>query len=142
VDRDDEDLGEGRGDRSQVNGATVAGGAAMRTDLVRMSLAIRRAAGFVLRCEDFQLKSFATFSAARGQQHVTADLAIEWAGCASSMAQRARRLGTIIRFARYARAEDPRHQVPSPIFGAEKLPRRGPDTPTAGHNRRQIEDRT
>jgi integrase len=98
----------------------------MLTDVVTTYLAIRRAAGFALKAEGFQLTSFATFSGARGQQYVSADLAIEWAGCAPSMAQRARRLGTIIRFARYARAEDPRHQVPSPIFGAEKLPRRAP----------------
>jgi integrase len=111
----------------------------MLTDAVTMYLAIRRAAGFVLRCEDFQLKSFAAFSAARGQQHVTADLAIEWAGYASSMAQRARRLGTIIRFARYVRAEDPRHQVPSPIFGAEKLPRRPPYILTLDQIRQLIE---
>jgi len=55
------------------------------------------------------------------------------------MAQRARRLGTIIRFARYARAEDPRHQVPSPIFGAEKLPRRAPYILTLDQIRQLIE---
>jgi integrase/recombinase XerD len=98
----------------------------MLSDAVKMYLAGRRAAGFVLKCEGFQLKSFAAFSEARGRQHVSSDLAIEWAGSVRSMAQRARRLGTIIRFARYMRAEDPRHQVPAPIFGAEKLPRRAP----------------
>jgi integrase/recombinase XerD len=98
----------------------------MLADAVKMYLAIRRAAGFVLKCESFQLKSFAAFSEARGHQHVSSDLAMEWAGTVPSMAQRARRLGTIIRFARYMRAEDPRHQVPAPIFGAEKLPRRAP----------------
>src|SRR5215510_15194012 len=55
------------------------------------------------------------------------------------MAQRARRLGTIIRFARYVRAEDPRHQVPSPIFGAEKLPRRAPYILTLDQIRQLIE---
>lgn len=98
----------------------------MLMDAIKTYLAIRRAAGFVLKCEEFQLKSFAAFSAARGQPYATADVAIEWAGGAPTMAQRARRLGTIIRFARYARAEDPRHHVPSPIFGAERLPRRAP----------------
>ena len=98
----------------------------MLMDAIKTYLAIRRAAGFVLKCEEFQLKSFAAFSAARGQQYANADVAIEWAGGAPTMAQRARRLGTIIRFARHARAEDPRHQVPSPIFGAETSPRRAP----------------
>jgi integrase/recombinase XerD len=111
----------------------------MLTDVVTAYLAIRRAAGFVLKAEGFQLKSFATFSGARGQHYVSADLAIEWAGCAPSRAQRARRLGTIIRFARYARTEDPRHQVPSPIFGAEKLPRRAPYIMTLDQIRQLIE---
>lgn len=98
----------------------------MLTDTVDTYLAIRRATGFALRCEGIQLKSFATFSEARGHQHISSDLAIEWAGVAHSVSQRARRLGTVIRFARYLRAEDPRHEVPSPIFGAEKLPRPAP----------------
>jgi integrase/recombinase XerD len=98
----------------------------MLTDAVETYLAVRRAAGFMLKCEGFQLKSFAAFSETRGAHHVASDLAIEWAGVAPTMAQRARRLGTIIRFARYARVEDARHQVPSPIFGAEKPPRRAP----------------
>jgi len=98
----------------------------MLTDAVTTYLAIRRATGFALTCEAVQLKSFAAFSEARREPYVSADLAIEWAGLAQSVSQRARRLGTIIRFARYLRAEDPRHDIPSPIFGAEKLPRRTP----------------
>ena len=98
----------------------------MLTDAVHTYLAIRRATGFALRCEGIQLKSFATFSEAKGHQYISADLAVEWAGVAQSVSQRARRLGTIIRFARYLHVEDPHHQVPSPIFGAERLPRPAP----------------
>ncbi len=105
----------------------------MLTDAVNTYLAIRRATGFALRCEGIQLKSFATCSEARGHQYISSDLAIEWAGLAQSVSQRARRLGTVIRFARYLRAEDPRHQVPSPIFGAEKLPRPTPYILTMEH---------
>jgi integrase/recombinase XerD len=54
------------------------------------------------------------------------DIAIEWAGLARSVPQRARRLGIIIRFARYLRAEDERHEVPPAVFGAEGLPRPTP----------------
>jgi integrase/recombinase XerD len=111
----------------------------MLTDAVNTYLAIRRALGFALRCEGIQLKSFAAFSEARGQHYVASSVAIEWAGLAQSMSQRARRLGTIIRFARYLRAEDPRHQVPSPIFGAEKLPRRAPYILTMDQIRQLIE---
>ena len=111
----------------------------MLTDAVNTYLAIRRAAGFALRCEGIQLKSFATFSEARGQHYVSSDLAIEWAGLAQSVSQRARRLGTIIRFARYLRTEDARHQVPSPIFGAEKLPRPTPYILTLAQIRQLID---
>jgi hypothetical protein len=61
-------------------------------------LAIRRAAGFALRCEVSLLKNFAAFSELRTQHYVSTDIAVEWAGLASSVPQRARRLGIVIRF--------------------------------------------
>ena len=94
----------------------------MLIEAVNTYLAVRRAAGFALRYADVQLKSFAAFSDTRGQQTISADSAIEWAGLARSASQRACRLGTVIRFARYLRAEDPRHAVPPAVFGAERLP--------------------
>jgi integrase/recombinase XerD len=54
---------------------------------------------------------------------VRAPVAIEWAGSAQFVPQRARRLGIVIRLARYLRAEDNRHEVPPAVFGAEKAPR-------------------
>jgi hypothetical protein len=42
---------------------------------------------------------------------------------ASSVPQRACRLGIVIRLARYLRAEDERHEVPPAVFGTEKWPR-------------------
>lgn len=93
---------------------------------VETYLATRRATGFALRCEGFQLKSFAAFSRARGKHYVSSEIAIEWAGLAQSVSQRARRLGTVIRFARYLHAEDERHEVPPAIFGVEKPPRPTP----------------
>jgi len=102
----------------------------MLTRAVETYLAVRRAAGFALRCEGSQLKSFAAFSEARKQHYVSTEIAIEWAGLARSVPQRARRLGTVIRFARYLRAEDERHEVPPAVFGAERLPRPTPYTLT------------
>jgi len=52
--------------------------------------------------------------------------AIEWAGLAKSVNQRARRLGQVIRFARYIRAEDQSHEQPPAVFGSEKRPRHIP----------------
>ena len=46
-----------------------------------------------------------------------------WAGLATSVSQRARRLGEVIRFARYVRAEDQSHELPSAVFGRAKRPR-------------------
>jgi integrase/recombinase XerD len=98
----------------------------MLTRGVETYLAVRRAAGFALRDEGSCLKSFAKFSEAKKQHYVSAKIAIEWAGLARSMAQRARRLGMVIRFARYLHAEDERNEVPPAVFGPEKLPRPTP----------------
>ena len=98
----------------------------MLTQAVESYLAVRRAAGFALRCQGSYLKSFAAFSGARKQHFVSTDIAIKWAGLAPSVPQRARRLGIVIRFARYLRAEDVRHEVPPAVFGRDRRPRRTP----------------
>lgn len=95
----------------------------MLADAVISYVAIRRATGFAFRSEGMMLKGFAAFSAARAEFHVRARLAIEWAGLARSVTQRARRLGIVIRCARYLHAEDARHEIPPAVFGAEKGPR-------------------
>src|SRR5438034_2713114 len=110
----------------------------MLTRAVETYLAVRRAAGFELRCEGSFLKNFAAFSEARQQHHISAKTAIEWAGLAQAVPQRARRLGIIIRFARYLRAEDKRHEVPPAVFGAERPPRRTPYILTAEQIRQLI----
>ena len=98
----------------------------MLTQAVESYLAVRRAAGFALSCQGSYLKSFAAFSGARKQHYVSTDIAIEWAGLAPSVPQRARRLGIVIRFARYLRTEDVRHEVPPAVFGRDRRPRPTP----------------
>lgn len=95
----------------------------MLTQAVESYLAVRRAAGFALKSEGTSLQSFATFSDAAGKHYVCSETAIEWARSARSLSQRARRLGGVIRFARYIRAEDQRHELPPAVFGGEKRPR-------------------
>lgn len=95
----------------------------MLTQAVESYLRVRRACGFELKCQGSLLRSFAIFSYKRGRPQVCSDIAIEWAGLAESVDQRARRLGEVIRFARYIRAEDPSHELPPPVFGSEKRPR-------------------
>jgi integrase len=111
----------------------------MLTQAVESYLVVRRALGFAFKCPEFLLKSFAAFSEARGHHYVSSDITVEWAGSAPSVAQRARRLGTIIRFARYLHSEDPRHEVPPAIFGTERPPRPTPYILTAEQIRRLIE---
>ena len=110
----------------------------MLTTATTTYLAVRRASGFALRNQGFQLKSFAAFSEARGHRYICAAVAIEWAGLGRSVLQRARRLGTVIRFARYLRAEDARHEVPPAIFGTEKAPRPTPYILTTEDIRRLV----
>jgi integrase/recombinase XerD len=90
----------------------------MLTEAVESFLALRRAAGFMARDAAYALRSFARFAADRGQSHVDTPTTLEWAALAATPGERARRLGHVIRFARHARAEDPRHQVPpNQVFG-------------------------
>ncbi|HCE09613.1 MAG TPA: integrase [Oxalobacteraceae bacterium] len=96
----------------------MAGAIAMLTETVNSYLEVRRACGFKLRTQGYMLSSFAAFSESRGKSHVCSETAIEWAALARFIPLRARRLGEVIRFARYARAEDPCHEVPPPAFGS------------------------
>ena len=95
----------------------------MLAPLVESYLTMRRRCGFALKSEGPMLQRFAAFSDARGEMGVCTQTAIEWAHLGRSVPQRARRLGQVIRFARYARVENPAHELPLPIFGPEKGPR-------------------
>jgi len=84
-------------------------------------LAVRRAAGFELEVPEYLLRSFARFASERAETHVCATTVIEWASRAPSVSQRDHRLKTVLRFARYARVEDPQHQLPPrDVFGYRK----------------------
>lgn len=85
-------------------------------------LAVRRAAGFQLGVSEMLLHSFASFAAAHGQEHVTTQHAVDWAAQAPSSHQRCRRLDIVRIFAKHARAEDPRHELPP----RDVFPRRRP----------------
>lgn len=95
----------------------------MLTRAVESYVALRRATGFAFRFEGSLLQGFAAFSDTAGKHYVCSETAIEWARSAPSLSQRARRLGQVIRFARYIRAEDPHHEIPPAVFGSENRPR-------------------
>ncbi len=97
----------------------MAGGEIMLTQAVESYVAMRRATGFAFRSQADLLQSFAAFSDAAGKSYLRSETAIEWAGAAPSLSQRARRLGQVIRFARYIRAEDPHHEIPPTVYGSQ-----------------------
>lgn len=78
-------------------------------------LALRRAVGFQLKTEQQLLHDFARWASERGDTHVRTQTATEWAAAARAPWPRERRLRAVAGFARHARAEDSRHEVP-PIF--------------------------
>lgn len=92
----------------------------MLTRAVESYLEVRRAMGFALHSEGTLLQSFAKYSNTAGKSHIRMETAIQWAGLAQSVTTRARRLGQVIRLARYLRAEDQSHEVPPAVFGCEK----------------------
>jgi len=81
--------------------------------IVERYLAVRRATGFELMNTEYLLRSFARWAAQRRESHIRSESAIAWASQTASVAQRDARLKTICLFARYLRAEDPRHELPS-----------------------------
>ena len=79
-------------------------------------LTMRRALGFKLTTQGRHLMSFVRFCEERGADHVTADLAVEWAtrtsrGSGNEVYQ-ARRLDVVRIFARHLQALDPVTEVP------------------------------
>ena len=98
----------------------------MLSQTVQNYIEARRAAGFKFEAQAGLLCSFAAYVDARGEHYVRASTAIEWAGLVAKVPQRAHRLWIVIRFARHAHVDDPRHEVPPPVFGSETWPRRTP----------------
>ena len=89
-------------------------------------LAVRRATGFTLSNTEYLLRSFAGFAADRKQTHIRTATAVEWAGQATSVAQRHTRYQTVCRFAQYLRVEDSRHQSPPANYFGYRKTRRVP----------------
>jgi integrase/recombinase XerD len=84
----------------------------MLTPLIDDYLAIRRAAGFQMRTQEGLLRHYARFARERGDTHVRAQTALDWAAGAPSPHQRGKRLDVVRVFARHVRVEDARHEIP------------------------------
>jgi integrase/recombinase XerD len=93
-------------------------------DAVADWLALRRTAGFEMANAEYLLGSFARFAAERKETHVRTQTAIDWATQAASAVRRDERLKAVCRFARHARVEDDRHELPpANHFGCRKTRR-------------------
>ena len=79
-------------------------------------LATRRALGVGLKLAGSLLQRFVAFAAQTEAAFITTELALQWATEPRGVqpAQWANRLGIVRRFARFAHAVDPRHEVPPP----------------------------
>lgn len=89
-------------------------------------LRLRRAVGFQLKAEESILHCFAHWASQRDENYVRSQMATEWAVTARSPWQRERRLRTVAAFARHARTEDPRHEVPATSVFARRHQRPKP----------------
>ncbi|MCK7498991.1 MAG: tyrosine-type recombinase/integrase [Comamonadaceae bacterium] len=78
-------------------------------------LQLRRGLGFKLEYAALQLPRFVAFLEGRGEAHITARLALEWAQQSTTVqpAEWARRLGMVRGFARYRSVSDPATEVPA-----------------------------
>lgn len=85
----------------------------MLSQIVSDYLEVRRALGFTLREPELMLHDFVDFAKARGESHVRAATAIDWAASGNTAGVRHHRLQCVALFARHVRAEDARHEVPS-----------------------------
>jgi len=98
----------------------------MLTETLQAYLAMRRAAGFTLRTTEKFLRQFVTFSTRKGNTHIVSATVIAWASSASSEPLRAHRLRMVSRFAQFAQAEDPTHELPPTRIFRGNLQRRRP----------------
>lgn len=102
-------------------------------------LALRRSVGYRLQAEEYLLHDFARWASEQGDTHVRTNTATEWAAAGPSPWQRERRLRALVQFARHARTEDPRHEVPPTcVFGRRQI-RRPPHIYTADEVRRLLD---
>jgi integrase/recombinase XerD len=84
----------------------------MLIDDIERYLALRRSLGFKLEQAGQYLGAFAAFAAARGEHHIHAQTAIEWAQNAPTSDARYRRLREIGHAARFLHLEDAGHEIP------------------------------
>jgi integrase len=93
---------------------------------IRRYLAVRRATGYKLEGATSVLLAFARFAKAHHQTHVRTETVQAWARTVPSGQVRNRKYALVRRFAEFAHAEDPKHEIPAALTLAPALRRRTP----------------
>lgn len=84
----------------------------LNADVTRY-LSLRRALGYKLVQAKRHLLAFARFAAERGESHIRTATVLAWLPIAAKTPNAmAHRLTSLIMFARFLHAEDPRHEIP------------------------------
>ncbi|MCY4481902.1 MAG: tyrosine-type recombinase/integrase [Spirochaetaceae bacterium] len=84
----------------------------MLSDHVDRYLALRRTLGYKLHDTGRNLQAFAAFAGDKGDTHIRAATAVQWAAQASTPHARAVRLHDVVVLARFLFAEDATHEIP------------------------------
>jgi integrase/recombinase XerD len=90
-------------------------------------LTVRRQLGFALETFGRRLENYVEFSERAGAEHVTSELALQWATSIPAQPYTwRRRLGVVRAFARYLSTIDPQTEIPSEDLLRAALPRVAP----------------
>lgn len=94
----------------------------LRADVDRY-IALRRTLGYKLVKPERHLRAFARHAEECGYSHISAAAVLKWVTTAGRTCEaRSERLRALARFARFMRAEDPRHELPpADVFPARKV---------------------
>jgi len=96
-------------------------------DAMNDYLTVRRQLGFTLETFGRRLENYVEFSERAGAEHVTSELALQWATSIPAQPYTwRRRLGVVRAFARYLSTIDPQTEIPSEDLLRASLPRVAP----------------
>jgi integrase len=98
----------------------------MLNNSINTYLSMRRILGFKLDTAQKYLASYVRFATIAGDSYVRSQTAVVWAEQAPSENSRALRMDELIRFARFAHADDNRHEIPPNGVFCRRRSRRRP----------------
>ncbi len=78
------------------------------SDALEQYLKLRRSLGFKLQTQESRLRNFVRYAKARGEQRVTAKIAVDWASHQCGPATWSSRLSTVRAFARHLQVIAPK----------------------------------